>query len=215
MALAVAGVASGLGRRGQEFEARARRRCGWRCCSRATASTAASGGPRAAAEAWSSARCSRRSPIFASECCSSEASINAEASEGQHPQLADRQPALGGPAGLRRRDPLGHELRPARWPNARQVDQGSQPRARVREVEPVGPQELLNALQLAHLLDVADDPDAARALSGPRLRPTIQGRGQRGDQSVLDAVLVRRQRFPPRDQLERPAQARRISRFGA
>ena len=38
---------------------------------------------------------------------------------------------------------------------------------------------------------------------------------ERGDKSVLDAVLSDAQRFPPRDQRERSAQARRVSRFGA
>ncbi len=39
----------------------------------------------------------------------------------------------------------------------RPLDQGAQPGARLREVEPVGPQELLDALQLAYLVDFADD----------------------------------------------------------
>ena len=59
----------------------------------------------------------------------------------------------------------------------RPLDQGAEPRARLREVEPVGPQELLDALQLAHLVELADDADAAGALPRARLRPPLQGRG--------------------------------------
>ena len=81
--------------------------------------------------------------------------------QGKHPQLADRQPALRRAAGLGRRNPLGHKHRPARRPAARPFDQGAQPGAGLREVEPVGPQELLDALQLAHLVEFADDADAA------------------------------------------------------
>ena len=47
----------------------------------------------------------------------------------------------------------------------------------LREVEPVGPQELLDALQLAHLVELADDADAARALPRAGLRPPVPGRG--------------------------------------
>jgi hypothetical protein len=49
-------------------------------------------------------------------------------------------------AGCRRRDPLGHELRPASRADLRAFDEGSQPRARLRSGESVGPQELLDAL---------------------------------------------------------------------
>ena len=58
----------------------------------------------------------------------------------------------------------------------RPLDQGAEPGARLREVESVGPQELLDALQLAHLVELADDADAAGTLSRARLRPAVQGR---------------------------------------
>ena len=48
----------------------------------------------------------------------------------------------------------------------------------LREIERLGPQELLDALQLAHFVDLADHADAARALSGPGLRPAVQGRSR-------------------------------------
>ncbi len=103
---------------------------------------------------------------------------NERGAQGEHPQLADRQPALRRAARLRRRDPLRHELRPAARPALRPLDQGAEPGAGLREVEPVGPQELLDALQLAHLVDLADDADAAGAVPGPGLRPAVQGRGR-------------------------------------
>ena len=64
---------------------------------------------------------------------------------------------------------LAQQLRP--------VDQGAEPGAGLREVESVGPQELLDALQLAHLVELADHADAAGALPGAGLRPAVQGRG--------------------------------------
>ena len=97
--------------------------------------------------------------------------------EGQHPQLADRQSAL-----RRRRSPPAARFVPApasiscsRRRYGR-LDQGAEPGARLREVEPGGPQELLDALQLAHLVELADDAHAAGALSRARLRPPLQGR---------------------------------------
>ena len=48
-------------------------------------------------------------------------------------------------------------------------DQGPQPGAGLREVESLGPQELLDAVQLAHLVDFAHDSHAAGTLSGARL----------------------------------------------
>ena len=69
----------------------------------------------------------------------------------------------------------GHQRRPVPRGDLRPIDQGAQPGARLREVEPVGPQELFDALQLAHLLDLADDPDAARTLSRLGVRPALQG----------------------------------------
>ena len=76
--------------------------------------------------------------------------------EGEHPQLADRQPALRGAAGLGRRDPVGDEHRPGPRPADRRPDEGPQPGPGVRAVDGVGPQELLDALQLAHLVELAD-----------------------------------------------------------
>ncbi len=74
----------------------------------------------------------------------------------------------------------------------------------LREVEPVGPQELFDALQLAHLVDLADDPDAARTLSRPGLRPALQGRGPPGRQERARRRARRRQRPPPPGQHHRP-----------
>ena len=125
---------------------------------------------------------------------------NAEAQKGQHPQLADGQPAFGRPSGLGRRDPLGNELRPAPGASPRQVDQGAEPGARLREVEPVGAQELFDALQLAHFVDFADDADAARALPRPGLRSAVPRRGEARRQERARRRAVRRTRLPPRGQ---------------
>ena len=81
---------------------------------------------------------------------------------------------------------------------ARPVDQGAQPGAGLREVEPVGAQELLDALQLAHLVELADHAHAARTLSRRWPSTGCSGtRSQRGDKSVLDAVLDDATRLPP------------------
>ena len=100
-------------------------------------------------------------------------------------------------------------------PAPRPIDQGAEPGARLREVEPVGPQELLDALQLAHLVELADHADAAGAVSRAGVRPAVQGRGRRrGDKSVLDAVLADASDSAAPDQHVRPAQARRVSGLG-
>src|SRR5262249_55951443 len=98
--------------------------------------------------------------------------------QGQHPQLADGQLALRGPAGLGGRDPLGHEHRPGAGPATWALDEGAEPGPGVRGVEPVRPQELLDAVQLAYLVDLADDADAPGPVPRPGVRPAVQGRGQ-------------------------------------
>ncbi len=71
---------------------------------------------------------------------------NAGGDQGEHPQLADGQPALGRAPGLGRRDPIGDEHGSGRRPAARPIDQGAQPGAGLREVERVGPPQLLDAV---------------------------------------------------------------------
>ena len=181
---------------------------------RATASTAANGGPRAAGASMELGKVLAPLADFREKMLFIRGLLQRRGAEGQHPQLADGQPALGRAAGLGRRDPLGHELRPVARADARPVDQGAEPGAGLREVEPVGAQELLDALQLAHLVDLADDADAARALSGAGLRPAVPGRGRARRQERARRRALRRPRLPPRDQHDRPAQARRISRLG-
>ena len=63
----------------------------------------------------------------------------------------------------------GHEFRSDHRAELWRRDQSAEPRARMREGEPVGAQELLDALQLAHLLELTDQPDPPRSLSGARL----------------------------------------------
>ena len=136
--------------------------------------------------------------------------------QGEHSQLADGQSALRRAAGLRRRDPFRHEHRSIACPALRRFHQSAQPGAWLREIESLGAQELFDALQLAYFVELAHDADAAGNLPGARLRPPFQGRGaNRGDKSVLDAVLADAERSPPPDQSARSAQARRIPRLGA
>ena len=108
--------------------------------------------------------------------------LQCRGAQGEHPQLADRQSALRRAAGFRRRDSFRHQHRPVAGAALRALDQGAEPRARLREVEPVGPQELLDALQLAHFVELADHADAARDLSRARVRPAVQGRSEQGRQ---------------------------------
>ena len=141
--------------------------------------------------------------------------VQRRSAEGEHPQLADRQPAFRRAAGLRRRDPVGHEHRSAARAALRPLDQSAEPRSRLREVEPVGAQELLDALQLAHFVELADDAHAAGALSRAGLRPPVQRRSPAGRQERARRRARRRHRSAPADQQHRSAQARRISRLGS
>ena len=68
----------------------------------------------------------------------------------------------------------GHEHRPARRSTVWTVDEGAEPRPGLREIESGDSQELFDALQLAHLVELSDRSDAARALSRPGLRPAVQ-----------------------------------------
>ena len=58
----------------------------------------------------------------------------------------------------------------------RAIDESAEPGAGLRKIESGRPQELFDALQLAHFLVVADDAHAAGALSGAGVRPAVQGR---------------------------------------
>ena len=86
----MAGIALRLGRLARRCSGRRSRRHGrqrsagahWRSCSPATAFTAKSGGPRARAPAWSSARCWPRCTTSARSCSSSKGLYNAEALKG-------------------------------------------------------------------------------------------------------------------------------------
>ena len=175
---AVAGVAAGLGRRAARQQAVQR-------------GAGAAGGPvlrqrlpqqgvvgqGRRQRAWSWARCSRRSHDFREKMLFIRGLYNAEALKGnihssQTGNLLSGAPlASGGEirSGTSFDQLLAQTLRP--------LDQGAEPGAGLRAVEPVGPQELLDALQLAHLVELADHADAAGTLPGPGLRPPVQGRG--------------------------------------
>ena len=72
----------------------------------------------------------------------------------------------------------------------RPLDQGAEPRAGLREVEPVGPQELLDALQLAHLVESPTTPTPLELYPALAFDRLFKDEVQRGDKSVLDAVLA-------------------------
>lgn len=82
---------------------------------------------------------------------------------------------LSGTTGLRRRNPFRHERRPVARAELRPLDQGAKPRAWVRKVEPIGSQELLDVVQLAHFVDFADNAHAAGTVSRAGVRPALQG----------------------------------------
>ena len=61
-------------------------------------------------------------------------------------------------------------------------DEGAEPGAGLRAVDRGDPQELLDDLQLAHLVEFADHADAAGTVPGPGLRPAVPRRGRPGRQ---------------------------------
>ena len=152
-------------------------RCGSRCCSPATAFTARNGGPRAKARRWSWARCSRRSTDFREKMLFIRGLYNAEALKGNIHSSQTGNLLSGAPLASGGEIRSGTSIDQLLAQTLRPLDQGAEPRAGLREVEPVGPQELLDALQLAHLVELADHADAAGALSRPGVRPALQGRG--------------------------------------
>ena len=94
---------------------------------------------------------------------------NAEALQGKHPQLTDRQPAVGCAVGFRWTDSLGNECRSGGRSTDRRPNQVAQPGNRLREIESVGSQELFDAVQLAHFVEQSDHADATGSLSGSGL----------------------------------------------
>ncbi len=81
-------------------------------------------GRRQADGAW--ARCSRPLADFREKMLFIRGLYNEQATQGEHPQLADRQSAFRRAARLGRRHPLGHEHRPV----ARADDTAGRPRCR-------------------------------------------------------------------------------------
>ena len=176
---------------------RARRRSGWRSCSRATASTARSGGPRAKASEMELGKVLAPLQDFREKMLFVRGLYNAEALKGNIHSSQTGNLLSGAPLASGGEIRSGTSIDQLLAQTLRPLDQGAEPGARLREVEPVGPQELLDALQLAHLVELADHADAAGAVPGAGVRPPVQGRGQQGDKSVLDAVLDDAQRPPP------------------
>ena len=185
-------------------------RCGSPASSRATASTARNGGPGARAGHGARQGAPAARAHSGRSCSSSAVSTTRRPRRGTS---TARRPATCSPGrpGLRRRDSIGDEHRPGSRPADRPPDEGAQPRAGLRTVDGVGSQELLDALQLSHLVELADLADAAGALPRARLRPAVQGRPQQGRQERARRGARRCQLAPREDQPLRPAQARRVS----
>ena len=86
--------------------------------------------------------------------------------EGKHSQLADRQPAV-----RRTARPRAERFAAARvstrlsQSRIGQPNKTTKPCVGLREGQPVSPQKLLDALQLAHLVEQPDNADAAGSLS--------------------------------------------------
>ena len=120
---------AGLGRRQAQEHRRPSRRCGSPACSPATASTARSGGPRAKARTWNSARCWSRSSRVREKLLFLRGLYNAGSPHRRHPQLPDRQPAHRRAPRPRRRDQVRHQLRPGHRRADEGPDEGAEPRA--------------------------------------------------------------------------------------
>ena len=94
----------------------------------------------------------------------------------EHSQFTDRQHALGRSDRQRGRDSLRDQLRSGHrsdlWPQHQSSEYGPG----LRDIEPVGPQELQHALQFAHFVEFPDDPHTSGTLSRAGVRPSLQGR---------------------------------------
>ena len=60
---------------------------------------------------------------------------NERGAQGEHPQFTDGQSAFRGAARLGWPDSLRHQLRPDRRPTVRAIDEGAEPRPRLRKVD--------------------------------------------------------------------------------
>ncbi len=196
-----------LGRRARRQGRRARPRCGWPCSSPATGSTAGSGGPRAKARTWSSGQVLAPLADFREKMLFIRGLYNERGPEGEHPQLADRQSALRRAAGLRRRDPLGHEHRPGAGPAT--YGRSTKVPSLVLGCEKSNPSvhknySMLYSSHISWSSPTTPTPlELYPALAFDRL---FKDEVQRGDKSVLDAVLADAKRPAPADQ-HRPTSA--------
>ncbi len=154
-------------------ELRARHRCAWRCCSRATASTAASGGRKGSGANMELGQVLAPLADFREKMLFIRGLYNAEAQKGNIHSSQTGNLLSGAPLAS------GGEIRSGTSFDqllARAHGQSTKVPSLVlalREVESVGAQELFDALQLAHLLDVADDADSAGALPRAGVRPPV------------------------------------------
>ncbi len=97
----------------------------------------------------------------------------------------------GAPLVGRGHDSLRHQCRSGRGAADRPSDETAEPGAGLREVESVGAQELLDAVQLAHFLEQPDHADAAGSLSGTWHSTSCSRTGAaRATRACSDAVLT-------------------------
>ncbi len=188
---ALARIAAGLGRRDRPpRRRRARPRCGSPASSPATASTARSGGRRAKAATMELGKVLQPLDPAPREAALHPRPLQRGGPEGEHPQLADRQPALRRAARLRRRDPVGRRAS-TRCSPSRSADQTKVP-SLVLGCEPsiAAVHKNYSMLYSSHISwssPTTPTPlELYPALAFDRL---FRDDDQQGDKSVLDAVL--------------------------
>ena len=136
--------------------------------------------------------------------------------EGEHPQLADRQPALRRAARLRRRDPLGHQHRSAARADATAA------RRRCRAWCWAARSRTRRSTRTTRCSTARTSRGARRRRrrrwNSIRRWPSTgssRTKSQQRRQERARRRAGRRQRPAPADQRHRPAQARRVPRLGA
>ena len=193
----------------------AKRRCGWRCCSPATAFTARNGGPRAKAKQMELGKVLAPLADFREKMLFIRGLYNEEALKGnihssQTGNLLSGAPLASG--GEIRSGTSIDQLLAQRYGRSTKVP------SLVLGCEKSNPSvhknySMLYSSHISWSSPTTPTPlELYPALAFDRL---FKDEVSKGDKSVLDAVLADAQRPAPADQHDRPAQARRISRLGA
>ena len=198
---ALAGIAAGLGRRQRRRTARRSRRCAGLPVLRQRLPQPGVVGQGRRQPRWSWAKCSSRCMPFREKLLFIRGLYNAEALNGGIHSCQTGNLLTGAHLASGGEIRSGIEHGSGRRPAADRPDQGAEPGAGLRAVDRGAAQELLDDLQLAHLVELADHADAAGAVSGPGLRPPVPRRGRPGRQERAGRRAGRR----------RPACATQIS----